>query len=353
MQEFFAKYQIEDDVIAAGVSGGADSLALVLRLQECGKKVIALTVDHGLRPESGDEAAYVAKVMKAHGIEHHILVWKGTKPISDIEAVAREARYDLLCSWCLDHGVNVLAIGQHLRDQAETFLLRLQRGSGLYGLSGILPVSNRGTVKIIRPQLTDSPERLRDFLCSQGIKWVEDPSNQCDDFQRVKIRKFLPELENKTGLSVERLAETAAVLARTRAYLEELTDSLIKNHVRWWDGILVSMSKDFVKNLHSEMRYRVLAVLIKEIGGRLYTPEADEIFRLGEELTKADFKGCTLGDCEIFMAQKRLWIVPELKKKSVLSKKQWEEFSASFPKYANAALPYKVRQALYYRLANI
>lgn len=353
MQEFFAKYQIENEVIAAGVSGGADSLALVLRLQECGKKVIALTVDHGLRPESGEEATYVAKLMKAQGIEHHILVWEGVKPASDIEAAAREARYDLLCGWCLEHGVNVLAIGQHQRDQAETFLLRLQRGSGLYGLSGILPVSNRGTVKIIRPQLTDSPEMLRDYLYFRGIKWVEDPSNQCDDFQRVKIRKFLPELENKIGLSVERLAETAAVLARTRVYLEDQTNILIKNHVRWWDDVLVSLSKDFIQSLHSEMRYRVLAVLIKDVGGRPYSPEAEEIFRLSEELTKDDFKGCTLGDCEIFTAQKRLWIIPELKKKTVLSKKQWEEFAASFSKYVNAALPYKVRQALYYRLANI
>lgn len=353
MREFFSKYQIEDEVIAAGVSGGADSLALVLRLKDCGKKVVALTVDHGLRPESGAEAAYVAKLMQENGIEHHILVWEGDKPTSDIEAEARSARYNLLCGWCNEHGIRVLAIGQHRRDQAETFLLRLQRGSGLYGLSGILPVSERGTLTVIRPQLDDTPEMLRDYLRSRQIEWVEDPSNQCDDFQRVKIRKFLPELERKIGLTVERLAETAAVLSRTRSYMEEQTNRLIKNHVCRWDGVLVSLSREFVLSLHPEMRYRVLAVLIKETGGRLYTPEADEMLRLGEELAKDSFKGCTLGDCEIFIAQKRLWIIPELKKKTVLSKKQWEDFSSFFPAYAKAALPYKVRQALYNRLANI
>ena len=96
MQCFFEKYQIKDEVIAAGVSGGADSLALALRLKECGKKVVALTVDHGLRKESAREAEYVAKLMKAQGIEHHILLWKGAKPTRGIEESAREARYQLL-----------------------------------------------------------------------------------------------------------------------------------------------------------------------------------------------------------------------------------------------------------------
>ncbi len=352
MQDFLAKYNIENEVIAAGVSGGADSLALVLRLKESAKKVIALTVDHQLRPESSDEALYVANLMKAHGIEHHILVWKGEKPSSDIEAIARQARYDLLCGWCHANGVKVLAIGQHMRDQAETFLLRLQRGSGLYGLCGILPISQRNGIVIIRPQLEDSPDMLRRYLKERKIEWVEDPSNQCEDFQRVKIRNFLPELERKIGLSVERLAETTAVLSRTRDYLEDQTNRLIKNHVRWWNGVLVSLSKDFILGLHAEMQYRLLSELIKSVGQRLYSPEAEEVLRLGEELAKDDFKGCTLGNCEIFVAQKRLWIIPEVRKKVVLSKKQWADFSLSYPNYAKAVLPYKVRQALYCRLAN-
>ena len=123
MFSFFKKYNIEEEKIAVGVSGGADSLALVLLLHEYfskqSKRVIALTVDHGLRRESGDEAQYVASVMKNMGIEHHILEWKGTKPKTAIEETAREARYGLLQDWCKQNEVNVLAIAHHAKDQAE------------------------------------------------------------------------------------------------------------------------------------------------------------------------------------------------------------------------------------------
>ena len=95
MQDFFTKYGIENQAIAVGVSGGADSLALALRLNEQGYKIVALTVDHGLRPEARIEAEYVASVMQKYNIEHHILTWVGTKPQTSIEEAAREARYNL------------------------------------------------------------------------------------------------------------------------------------------------------------------------------------------------------------------------------------------------------------------
>lgn len=87
-----------------------------------GRRVIALTVDHGLRPESRDEAEYVAKLAAERQIEHHILIWEGEKPEKGIEEAARTARYGLLCGWCRDNGVGTLAVAHHLLDQAETFL---------------------------------------------------------------------------------------------------------------------------------------------------------------------------------------------------------------------------------------
>ena len=128
--QFWLKYNLEDDVIAAGVSGGADSMALVLGLHKLlsaqNKRVVALTVDHGLRAESAQEAAYVAQVMARFGIEHHILVWQGDKPQRGVEEAARAARYALLEEWCLAHHVKTLAVAHHALDQAETFFLRLQ-----------------------------------------------------------------------------------------------------------------------------------------------------------------------------------------------------------------------------------
>lgn len=347
MQKFFDTYGITDEIIAAGVSGGADSLALALRLHECGKKVIALTVDHGLRAESRSEAEYVGEVMACYGIEHHILIWEGEKPQSGIEEAARQKRYELMFNWCREKGIGVLAVGHHRRDQAETFLLRLQRGSGLDGLCCMQPVAQRGGVVLIRPQLEESPDSLKAFLRERGIAWAEDASNQSDDFLRARIRKFLPELERVTGLSEQRLAETAAVLSRTRDYLEEQTARFIKNHVRRWENAAVSLSLGMLAGLHREMAYRVLSALIRETGGRIYAPEAEETLRLVNLLDRPDFKGCTLGGCEIFVSRKRLWIVPEVRHKQVLGKDEWQKCLQNLPQYAKAKLPYKVRRAIY------
>lgn len=109
--------EITGDVVAVGVSGGADSLALLLLMDELlrplGRRVAALTVDHGLRKESRAEAEYVAGVAAARGIEHHILTWQGDKPRSGVEEAARTARYALLCSWCHEHGVETLCMAHH------------------------------------------------------------------------------------------------------------------------------------------------------------------------------------------------------------------------------------------------
>ena len=219
MKNFFTKYNIAHEIVAVAVSGGADSLALVLRLRDAGINVIALTVDHGLRSESRNEAIYVADVMKKNGIEHHILTWEGEKPTVGIEELARQARYRLMFEFCKLRGVSVLATGHHRRDQAETFLMRLQRGSGVYGLSGILPISKRDGITVIRPQLEDDPENLKDYLRSKKIVWIDDPMNDSEDFLRVKIRKFLPELK-KIGIDEKRLADTASVICKTRMFLQ-------------------------------------------------------------------------------------------------------------------------------------
>ncbi len=351
MEEFFRTYPPKGRVIAAGVSGGADSLALVLRLNEWAEKnnhkVVALTVDHGLRPESAQEADYVSSIMKNFGIEHHILVWEGEKPHTGVEAVARAARYDLLCNWCKENDVSVLATGHHKRDQAETFLLRLQRGSGVYGLSGILPQSSCRGLTLIRPQLNVAPEELKNYLQAKGIRWVEDPSNQWDVFQRVKIRKFLPMLEREIGISVSRLAETTAVLARTRAYFEECVAHLIKSRVRFWEDAALSVSVSVFCEQPTEVSYRLLAELLQRISGNDYPPEADEILRLNVKITEKDFNGATLGDCELIVSRHKLWIVPEVREAQEMSRLQWNECLHFVPQYAKADLPYKVRRAIF------
>lgn len=157
---------------AVGVSGGADSLALVFLLQEWAKEkqadFTALTVQHGLRPEAEAEAQYVARLMKAHGIKHHILYWKGEKPVSGVESAARTARYELMYDWCRQNGVGALLIAHHKRDQAETFLMRLQRGSGVDGLSAMAPVSKWKNLYVVRPLLQDGSRNVCALIWKDG-----------------------------------------------------------------------------------------------------------------------------------------------------------------------------------------
>lgn len=343
MRDFFQKYKIEEDVIAAGVSGGADSLALALQLKDCGKKVVALTVNHGLRPEAADEAAYVAEVMAANNIEHHTLIWQGNKPQTGVEEAARQARYRLMFDFCRIRGIKALATGHHRRDQAETFLLRLQRGSGVYGLSGILPVSERDGIVLIRPQLMTAPENLREYLNARKIRWVEDPMNESTDFARVKMRQFLPVLA-EMGLDEKRLADTAATLLNTRLFIQEQVDGFITGSVRWWENVVASLSWHRLKDLPQEIAVPVLGQLVRRIGKTDYPPEAAELKRI---LAESDnFKGCTLGNCELFIAMKRLWIVPQDKENYLMSRAEWEEVLEKYPFYRNSGLPYKVRRAL-------
>lgn len=350
MLNFLQKHKIDDDVFAAGVSGGADSLALVLLMNEClkplGKKVTALTVNHGLRPEADEEAAYVRQVMVREGIEHHILVWEGEKPVTGIEEAARTARYKLLGDWCRDNGVRCLCVAHHALDQAETFLMRLQRGSGLTGLCGMQEVSNLNGLTILRPLLSTNPEDLKNYLRQKNIKWVTDSSNSCEDFLRVQVRRFLPEMEKAVGISPQRLIDTMSVLNRSRDYIQMQVDKFIRSHVRFWDGAGVSLSLQMLSEQHEEIVYRVLAALIKQTGQRDYTARAEDIERLATALRQDDFHGATLGHCEIFIHQSKLWIVPELRLKTKMPKTVWEKFTTAYPQYTKMKLPYKLRAAL-------
>lgn len=351
LKEFLELHQLLHlDRLAVGVSGGADSLALSLMLQEelspLGIKIIALTVDHGLRKESTEEAYYVARIMKAYQIEHHILRWEGNKPLTGIEEAAREARYNLLKNWCFENNVKAVAVAHQAHDQAETFLMRLQRGSGLDGLCGMRPVSSRDGLLILRPLLKIMPEELRRYLKERQLQWVEDPSNQCNEFLRVRARKFMPLLEEQLGITPKRLVETMMVLQDTLSYLQVQTNRFIKNHVRNWDNAGVSFSVKNLDVMESELLFRVLSILILQTGAGKYKAESAEIKRLMLRLPENDFSGCTLGGCEIIKNHGQIWIVPELKIKNRPAKKLWEDFISVYPKYKKIKIPYKLRLSL-------
>src|SRR5262249_58959503 len=134
------------------------------------------------------EARQVGAWLGARGIAHRTLVWEGPHPASDIQAAARAARYRLLEAWCAEHGYLHLLTAHHREDRAETFWLRLARGSGLDGLAGMSALTEHAQCRVLRPLIDVPPERLQERLRRAGQAWIEDPSNSNTDFARVRLR---------------------------------------------------------------------------------------------------------------------------------------------------------------------
>ncbi len=173
--------------VAVAVSGGADSMALALLLAGWGRAT-AMIVDHGLRPESGTEAALAASRLAAFGIAARVLPLSGLARGPALAERARTARYAALAAACRDAGLVDLLLAHHAQDQAETLLLRQEAGSGPAGLAGMAPVTHGEAVRLLRPLLPVMPARLRATLCRAGASWVEDPSNTDPATPRARLR---------------------------------------------------------------------------------------------------------------------------------------------------------------------
>ena len=345
------RYQIEPQAIAIGVSGGADSLALALLLHDIcpDYKIIALTVDHGLRPSSHQEALYVAEVMSHFGIEHHILKWKGKKPTTGIEEKARLARYDLLYNWCIQHQVKYLSLAHHLLDQAETFLMRLERGSGVYGLSSMQDIVSFRDISLIRPLLYTHPQELKKYLKEKNISWVEDESNQCTDFLRVQMRQFLPLLQENTGITPERLCLAVKNLQRTRQFIDSLVQNTIRDKIHLWGSVGCSFDYHEFLSWHDELKFYVLRELIILIGGDDYMPTADALIEQIQQLKSADFSGSTLGHVYFMINDLRIWMIKEYRTDNLpLSENDWKTFEKENPSVRGVKIPYKLKLALFY-----
>ena len=288
--------------VAAAVSGGADSLALAVLLADWlaprGGKLTAFTVDHGLRAGSAAEAAGVARVLKPRGIAHHILRWRGPKPTASRQAAARSARYDLLLKACEARGIFHLALAHHLEDQAETFLLRLGRGSGLDGLAAMAPVNETNGLRLLRPLLALSKTQLKETLTARGLAWVEDPSNDDGAFARVRLRRLLPELAGE-GMTPARLGSATQNLGRARAALEADVAAVLARAVRPDPAGFLDLDPEVLRRESPEVSLRALARSLMAVGGCDYTPRLERLERLHAYLQNGLAKGVTLGGCRI------------------------------------------------------
>jgi tRNA(Ile)-lysidine synthase len=305
--------------VALAVSGGPDSVALMQLAARWraglakGPKLSVLTVDHRLRPGSHREAEQVAGLASALGLAHAILTWEEQEPFTaGLQERAREARYDLMAAYCHAHDIPALVTAHHLDDQAETFLMRLKRGSGLDGLAAIPERGDWAGIVVLRPLLDVSKARLVATLEAANIDFISDPSNLDPRFERVRLRESAAAL-TALGLTPEAIALSARRLRRAREAVESAAREFLNRHSEMSEAGYAVLNRDALAAAPQEIALRALAQLIAAIGGTEVPPRLVKLEALLAAIEVQPDKSHTLGRCRIAPIKGRLGIFREVR----------------------------------------
>jgi tRNA(Ile)-lysidine synthase len=274
------------------VSGGPDSTALMVLAARWraalkqGPRLFAVTVDHGLRAESGREARSAKALAARLGIHHRTMRWSGDKPETGLQEAARAARYRLLAVAARAAGARHILTAHTLDDQAETVLLRMARGSGLTGLAAMAretmlaeeqtpgaAAARRhpaGALMLVRPLLEVPKARLIATLDASRVAFCEDPSNVDPRFARARLRQLMPALAGE-GLDARRLALLAQRLRRAEATIEIAVGVAAGavSDTRWANGAAIALDAEKFSRLPEEVALRLLGRAIVHAAGEL------------------------------------------------------------------------------------
>jgi tRNA(Ile)-lysidine synthase len=295
-------------LVAVATSGGPDSLALTILADRWaharGGVAWAVTVDHGLRPESAAEARQVGAWLGVRGIPHAIVTWEGEKPAAGLQAAAREARYRLLGEWCRTRGCLHLLTAHHREDQAETYLIRRRAKSGPDGLAAMPAVREAAGYRLVRPLLAVPRARLRAFLAAEGQAWVDDPSNRNPAFERVRLRHDHPAGDD---IFAEIAGHTAARVERERAL-----DRLIARHLILHPAGFAMIEPAPVLAAPGDLAERLLSRVAVTVGGGVYPPRGERVARLRGGLAQAPDRARTLGGCRFVPWRGKVLVMREV-----------------------------------------
>ena len=265
-------FRDSDGPVGIAVSGGGDSMALLHLAHRwsrtTGRPLAAVTVDHTLRDGSDREAAAVHEWCAAAGIDHTTLVWNTWDGHGNVQAAARTARYRLIADWADSKGIATLALGHTRDDAVETFLMRLARKAGIDGLAVMAHRFTRHDLTWLRPLWLVPRADLRAYLRRHEVRWIDDPSNDDVDFERIRIRKALDLLAD-TGLRPDALHHAAVAAAEARDALDHYTRQEARAHSRM-DGpdLILTLPAD----LPAETARRLRAKAIQWMGRLDYPP---------------------------------------------------------------------------------
>lgn len=281
------------------ISGGSDSTALLVLLNHFFRahrpdaKLVAVTVDHALRPASHDEALNVGSLCARLGIRHHIRVWEGPKPHGGVPAAAREARYRLLADVARAEGIGMVLTGHTADDQAETVTMRLDRSAAMVdegrGLAGMAPATLfDGDIWIVRPLLGMRREALREGLRTAGIGWIDDPTNEDHAYERPRIRSALDEQGFSSAMRV------AAKAAGKRRDLDARTAALIGQFASRPSTGLIRLDRAFAGHRDREAATHALRLLLATTGGLAVLPDMERTGSLLDALATGALQRATL-----------------------------------------------------------
>lgn len=320
-KQLFADWRTAQTLILA-VSGGPDSVALMWlaarwrRGLRNGPGLIAVTVDHGLRPESAREARDVKQLAARLGLPHRTMRWTGEKPKTGLSAAARAARYELLARAARSAGASHVLVAHTRDDQAETLLMRMARGSGVSGLAAMARQTERDGILLARPLLAIPKARLIATLDRAKIGYATDPSNSNRDYTRPRLRALMPGLAAE-GLDSRTMARLASRLARADAALELMADGaerflLLQSP----SGSLGSIDARAFSGLAEEMRVRILLRIIDRVGheGPAELGKVEKLLAALDAAARPGGKGIllkqTLAGAVISLTADRLMIEP-------------------------------------------
>ncbi|MDD3669084.1 MAG: tRNA lysidine(34) synthetase TilS [Alphaproteobacteria bacterium] len=293
-----------DERVAVAVSGGADSVCLALLMKKARLNIVAVTIDHGLRPESAAEAAAVHAQMRRLKIPHETLAWTGAKPKTRIEETARAKRYELLTRFCRDNGIQFLFLAHHQNDQAETFWARLARGSGLDGLAAMDTQTGRGGITLVRPLLDQPKQAILDTLKKHRQTWAEDAMNADAAFERVRWRRHQKTLSD-IGLTPEKVGKSAGRLARAKQALDFYARQAFRRCVRVYPQGYALIRRD--ADNPPEIQIRLIQLLLDIIGQSDRPASLDFLENYIAERPKT----ATIGDCCLTRHKNGLYVAKE------------------------------------------
>ena len=284
------------------VSGGPDSLALVALTKAYSyshkSKFYYVLINHNIRKHSLQEAKKVKNLLKKKQINLKIISNK-KKIDKNIQAEARNIRYELLSNFCLKNNIRSLITAHNLEDQVETFLIRLSRASGLRGLSSMRPKSKiNSKIDLHRPLLDTKKEFLIKISKKTFGNFIKDPSNKNLKYLRTKVRSLKKPLEN-SGVEFEQIFKSIRNLSDSMDSLDDFLKKELSKIIKKKDSEILINLKKFKKH-NNEIKMAIINASIKKLKKNYYDPRAKKVINLIRTIDKKGFKKSTLGGCIFF-----------------------------------------------------